>query len=170
MKTKEEKQNILRDLRDKFSKATSIIVVNLKGLKTNDQRKIREVLRQSECIFQVAKKTLIFKVKPDFPLSDEALKFPFALIWGFDHSASAFRSLKLLKNGGITLDIAGGYLMDRILTTEQVWQLSELPTKEELIQKLSGILKHQISNLVFSLKFPLQKMVIILSQVKSSKK
>ncbi len=169
MKTKEVKKKILEDLKNKFSQATGYILINLLNLNTKDQKKIKDVLRANNSLFQVTKKTLVYKANPDFSISDEAIKFPLAFIWNFDDSISAFRSLKIVKKEGIAINVVGGYLNGKVLTKDEVWQLAQLPNKEELIQKLIGIFKNPSANLIFYLKSPIQKMVLILSQIKSSK-
>ncbi|GIW65205.1 MAG: 50S ribosomal protein L10 [Candidatus Parcubacteria bacterium] len=170
MKTKEEKKRILEDLKNKFNQATGYILVNLLNLSTKDQKKVKDVLKQNNSLFQVTKKTLVYKANPNFPISEETIKFPLGFIWNFDDSISAFRSLKAIKKDGVNLSVISGYLNGKVLTKEEVWELAQLPSKEELIQKSITGLKTPIFSLVFSLKSSLQKLILILSQIKSSKK
>lgn len=169
MKTKTIKKKILEDLKNKFSQANGYILINLLNLNSQDQKKARDIFKKHEAIFQVTKKTLVYKAKPDFPFEDEELKFPLAFVWNFGESISAFRTLNALKQSGINLNVVLGFLDGRILTREEVWQLSQLPSKNELVQKLNGLLKSQISRLVYDLQSPLQKLVSILSQIKNKK-
>lgn len=169
MKSKQVKKKILEDLKSKFSQANGYILVNLLNLKAQDQKKARDFFKKNEAIFQVTKKTLIYKAKPDFPLEEDKLKFPLAFIWNFDDSISAFRVLNNLKKIGINLNVFSGFLNGRVLDKNEVWQLSQLPSREDLIQKLTGILKFQLSRFVYDLKSPLQKLTYILSQIKDKK-
>lgn len=169
MKTKAVKKKILEDLKNKFAQANGYILINLLNLNAQDQKKARDFLKKKEAVFQVTKKTLIYKAEPNFPLEEEKLKFPLAFIWNFDESISAFQALDSLKKSGINLNVVSGFLNGKVLDKDEVWQLSQLPSKEELVQKLSGLLKSQLSRLVYNLRSPLQKLTFILSQIKNKK-
>ena len=166
MKTRKEKEKILKDLVDKFKAAKGYLLVSLLKLPADSQKRIRDLLKENNSLFQVAKKTLVYKANPDFPFTDEELKLPFAFIWNFDENLSGFQALKNLKKEGIELEILKGYLQGKVLTKEEAITLINLPSKEELIIKLIGNLKNQIYRLDNALKYPLNRLVLLLSQIK----
>jgi ribosomal protein L10 len=94
MKTKKEKEKIVKDLVEKFKLARGYLLVSLLNLKTLEQKKIRDILKENNSLFQVVKKTLVYKANPDFPFSDNELKLPFAFIWNFDENLSGFPVFK----------------------------------------------------------------------------
>lgn len=165
MKTKKDKEKLLEELKEKFGKSLGFIIVNLMKLKGNDQFIIKEILKKEGGLFQVPKKTLIYKANPNFPLKDEELKTSFAFIWEFNQDLSAFKALKIIKEKGIEIEVLKGYLEGRVLNQKEILELSELPSKEELISKLISYLKNPLYRLAFVLSFPLKKLALNLSSI-----
>jgi len=166
MKTKKEKEKILKDLVEKFKTAKGYLLISLLNLKNPEEKKLRDVLKENNSLFQVVKKTLVYKANPSFPFSDNELKLPFAFIWNFDNNLSGFISLKNLFKEGTKIEILGGYLYEKVLSKEEVLEIINLPSKEELLLKVLQNLKSQIYKLNYNLSFPLRKLILILSQIK----
>jgi large subunit ribosomal protein L10 len=166
MKTKKEKEEILKDLVEKFKSARGYLLVNLLSLKTPSQKKLRDFLKEKNSLLQVVKKTLIYKANPNFSFADEELKTPFAFIWSFDENLFGVLALKELRKEGIELDILKGYLWGQVFSKEEIEKILNLPSKEELILKILQNLKGQIYRLAYDLKFPLQKLALVLSSIK----
>ena len=60
--TREQKQNILKDLTDKFSRAKAAILVEFNKLPVSKTMELRRLLKQIGAEYKVAKKTLISRV------------------------------------------------------------------------------------------------------------
>ena len=74
--TREQKQNILKDLKEKIEEQKSIVFINFKNLKTRDIFDLKKKLKKVDSLLRVAKKTLIelaFK-ENDIKLDLEKLK------------------------------------------------------------------------------------------------
>jgi large subunit ribosomal protein L10 len=166
MKTKKEKEEILKDLVEKFKSARGYLLINLLNLKTSSQKKLRDFLKEKNSSLQVVKKTLVYKANPNFPFTDEELKTPFAFIWSFDENLIGILALKELKKEGIELDILKGYLWNQVFSKEEIEKIINLPSKEALILKVLQNLKGQIYRLFYDFKFPLQKLTLVLSSIK----
>jgi large subunit ribosomal protein L10 len=166
MKTKKEKEKIIKDLVEKFKSAKGYLLISLLNLKTTEQKKIRDILKENNSLFQVVKKTLVYKANPNFPFSDDELKMPFAFVWNFDDHLSGFQALKNLLKEETQIEIIKGYLEGKVLSKEEVLEIINLPSKEELILKILQNLKGQFYRLHFALEFPLRKLTFVLSQIK----
>jgi len=166
MITKKDKEKIIKDLVEKFNSCYGYFLINLLNFKTPDLKKIRDVLKENNAILKVVKKTLIYKANPNFPFKDEELKLPFAIVYNFDKNLSGFRSLKNLFKEGLQIQIIKGFLDEKILSKEEVLEIINLPSKEELIMKSIQSIKSPIFKLHNTLNFPLKKLIFILSQIK----
>ncbi len=166
MKTKKDKEKIIKDLTEKFKSAKGFLILNLLNLNTQTQNKLKNLLKEKNSLFQVAKKTLVYKANPDFPFKDEELKFPFGFIWDFEENFPSLSVLKKLKEEGINLEILKGYLWNKIFSQKEIEEIINLPSKEELLTKLIHNLKGQIDKFNFSLSFPLRKLILVLSKIK----
>ncbi len=169
MKTKEQKEKILKELVEKFKRANGYLIVNLVGFHSDSEKKLRDLLKENNSLFEVVKKTLLYKANPEFPFSDEETKFPFGFIWSFDENLSSFRALKVLEKEGVQINVAYGYLQGKVLTKEEIKELINLPSKEELQSKLVQNLKSKIYYLHYVLKFPVNKLLFSLSPIKDRK-
>lgn len=165
MITKQKKQEIIEKIREHFGRAKSFIIVNLENLDVEKERGIRRLLKEKNCLFEVAKKTLILKAAPAFPFVDEELKKPFALLWDFTDGLNVFKSLLHLKKAEVELNILGGFYEGTKLSEDDVWEIAKLPPREELIQKLAYVINIP-QKLVSNLLFPLQKLTFTLSAIK----
>jgi len=169
MKTKEEKKLIIQDLTNKFNSAKGYVILDLFKLKTPIQKKIRDLLKNNSGVFQVVKKTLIYKANPNFPLKEDNLKTQIAFIWEFDEDLSSLRSLKDLKDFSLESNIISGYFNERLFSQKEIINLINIPDKQTLIANLNKNLLSQIYYASYVLKFPLTKMLFILSQIKDKK-
>lgn len=170
MKTKTEKEEIIKELKENFKKAIGFVIVNLQKLKGEEEFRLKEILKENNSDFKIYKKTLIYKANPNFAFKDEELKFPFGIIWEFNENLPAFKAIRDLEKEGIFLEILKGYLEGRVLSKEEVITLSKLPSKEELIAKVVFTMKNVFQRLAFTLNFPKQKLVLTLSAIKEKNK
>ncbi len=166
VKTKKEKIKIVQDLKEKFEKAKGYLLVNLLNLNASIEKEIRDLLKENNSLFQVPKKTLIYKTNQNFPFSDEELKFPFAFVWFFDENLSGLKVFKKLKEENLKIEIFKGYLFNKALSQREIEEIINIPSKEELLQKLVSQLKNQFYRLHYNLNFPLRKLVLTLSSIK----
>ena len=166
MITKEKKQEIIKKFQENYSKAKSFVILGLNNLKVETERILRETLKEKGCLFQVTKKTLIYKAVPDFPFYDDELKQSFAILWDFNDGLSVFKTLLIEDKLGIKLKIIGGYFEKQKLTENEVWQIAKLPSKEELVAKVLYSLKILPQRLSFDLAYPIKKLVFALSTIK----
>ncbi len=166
VKTKKEKEKIVQDLKEKFKKATGYFLVSLSHLNASVEKDLRTFLKENNALFQVVKKNLIYKANPQFPFSDGELKLPFALVWFFDKNLSGLKVFKNLKEKNVSLEIVKGFLFNKILGPIEIKEVINLPSQEELFQKLINQLKASIYRFHYDLRFPLQKLVLILSALK----
>ena len=58
-KTKEQKEEAVKSLADLFSKTKSVVFTNFDGLKVNDTNELRNILRENNVEYSVAKKKLL---------------------------------------------------------------------------------------------------------------
>ncbi len=167
MKTKKDKQKTIQDLVDRFNQAKGYLIINLLNLNSQSQVRLREALKANNSLFQVVKKTLVYKANPNFPFKDEELKTPFALVWNFDPNFQFIATLKKLKEEGLQVEILKGYLWNKILSQKEIEEILNLPSKDELISMLISHFKRELFHFNFVLSYPLRKLIFILSEIKN---
>jgi large subunit ribosomal protein L10 len=86
-----------------------------------------------------------------------------ALAFGYDDAVNMAKAFNQhVKSTGLSLQIKGGLLGDRILLPEELLSLANLPPKEVLISRLLGQLQAPVVALHNILSFPLRGLLTVL--------
>lgn len=140
-------QATLKTLQEKVSKAKSIVIADFSGTTVNQQVKLRADVKKAGGEIIVAKNTLIDIAVGKGKLT-ESLQGMNAAIFGYEDPVSPVKALFEFHKKTEKLTIKQGFMDDRVLSTEDVVQLSKLPSKQELLAKLLMILKSPGTGLV----------------------
>lgn len=172
-------QNItaVRDLSDKLSRAKLVILSDYSGLPVNLQRDLREKITQTGGQFLVAKNTL-FKLafqekRKGLPRDvEDVLRGPTAFLFAFEDEIAPIKALiEFSKEHELPKSKLGIWLKpsERLLSEEEINELAELPTKDQLRSQLIGSLNTPISRLVHVLSGNYKKLVFVLKAIKEAK-
>ena len=140
---KNEKAAEIQDLKEKFAKATGLIITEYRGLSVAAIQSVRNDFRKEKVEYRVVKNTLAIRALKDTPLETLSKDFdgPIAVAIAFgDPIAAAKCALKSLKDNPkmvIKKGFTDGSAFDG---TAGVDQMSKLPTKDELRAQLIGLL------------------------------
>jgi ribosomal protein L10 len=162
MKTRAEKKSIIENLEENLRNAKAVILLNLHKLSTANLFKLKKGLKQNSCDLKIIKKTLFGLVEKNFDKS--RIKGPFALIFDFSQNLKSFGILGALKKE-IQLEVFGGLLRDKTVSEEEVWNITKLPSENELRSQLVFVLKSCFQKLTSTVKSPFSKLVLVLNQV-----
>lgn len=169
MKTKLEKQKIIKEIYESFTKSSKLIFISLLNLSAESQKILKEQIKKTNGLFKVFKKTLIQKSIKDLPLNleDEEFKRPLGIIFDFNPA----QDINLLRNlvqlsEKIKLEIIKGIFENQILEKNKILEIGELPPLEILRSKLIGIFKSKFSQLVLTLKLPIHKIIMVASNIR----
>lgn len=138
-------QQQLEIIKDKLSQAKSVAIIDYSGTSASDQVKLRAMIKEANGELFVTKNTLI-----NLAVGDEALQGSLtgmnALVLSYEDAVSALKKLFEFHDEEEKLEIKQGILQEdgqfKVLSQEEVEQLSKLPGKDELlvmlIQRLQG--------------------------------
>lgn len=172
-KTKEQKKKIIDDLKEKISKAKSIVFVKFNNLNVNKNEELRSQLRESGGEYYAAKKTLM-----DLALKDSALenvcikKFDgqAAVVFGYDDEVTPAKIVaKFNKDNEGKLEFIGGILENKFISSESVAALAQIPSRQELYAKIVGSINAPIFGFVNALAGNLRNLVYVLKAVENKK-
>lgn len=172
-KTKEQKQEILSSLEDKISRSKSIVFTSFDTLTVSENEELRQNLRKEGGEYYVAKKTLLERAFADKKVEDLNIKDfqgKIATIFSYDDEVISAKILAdFKKSHEEKIQFVGGVLENKYLSPEQVFNLSQLPSKEELYAKVVGSLNAPISGFANCLAGSLRKLLYALNAVKEAK-
>ncbi len=139
------KKEVVAELVEKIKKAQSVVFVDYKGIKVNEETSLRRQMRETGAEYLVAKNRL-FKialkesgVEDSF---DEILEGTTAFAFGYDDPVAPAKAVFDLakekaktKAKGMkdTFKIKGGYLTGKKVSIDEVEALAKLPSREQLL-------------------------------------
>lgn len=171
-KTRQQKEEILKNLIPDFEKAKSIIFTEYKGLSVKDMTDLRSKLRKSNIKYKIAKKTLLRMAANKAGLKEiprEITEGPISAAFSFGDEVIAAKILYTFAKEHEALKLLGGIMNGEILSKEKTLQLAKLPTKEELLAKLVGSLNAPIYGFYAVLSGLLRGFVYALNGIKEQK-
>jgi large subunit ribosomal protein L10 len=157
---KAKKKEIVEKLEKSFSGAKSIVFLGVKGIKVNEQNKLRKTLREQGVGYTIAKKTLVGRaldtaklegVRPDF-LAE------LAVAYSEDNLATHREISDFQKKNKDNVKIIGGVFEGVYVDAAKVSSLASIPSLQTL--------RAQFVNIINS---PIQGFVMALSEIAKSK-
>jgi large subunit ribosomal protein L10 len=162
---KEKKSQIVTSLSDDLSRSTIIIATNYHGLLAKQMADLRNALAKAGIGYHVVKNTLVYRAadQASKPHLKDIIEGPVALAFGYDDAVNTTKAFnQYIKAAGLSLEIRGGLLGDRILLPEELTTLANLPSREFLISKLIGQLQAPVATLHNILNSPLRGLLTAL--------
>jgi len=171
-KTKEQKNKILKELKDKINQQKAMIFVDFRGLKVKDLFRLRNQLREIDSQFLVSKKTLMKIALEDNKMkaNPEKMEGEIALVFGFEDELAPIKTIYDFSKENDNLKILGGYIESQkqeFLNAEAVIVLGQLPSKQELFARLVGSISAPISNFNNVLKANIKGLIYVLAKAKT---
>jgi large subunit ribosomal protein L10 len=147
------KQEAVRRLTDKLSRATSAVVTDYRGLTVSQLEDLRGLLRARGVEYVVVKNTLARRAadaagKPDF---SQVLTGPVGLALGYDDLSAPAKVLSEYFRVNRRLPSIAGYVEGTVLDAGGVQMLADLPPREALLSQLAGTLQSPLTQLAGSL-------------------
>lgn len=162
---KTQKAAEIQDLKEKFAKATGVIITEYRGLSVAAIQAVRNDFRKEKCEYRVVKNTLAIRAIQGTPLEilNKDFDGPVAVAIAFgDPIAAAKCALKSAKDNQ-KLVLKKGYTDGSTFDSEAgIDQMSKLPTKDELRAQLIGLLTAGPQKLLGVLNAPAQKFLGVL--------
>jgi large subunit ribosomal protein L10 len=162
---KERKTEIINELSDELSRSTIIIATNYQGLTAKQMGELRDALTKADTKYRVVRNTLtrFAADKAGRPHVLDVIEGPVALAFGHGDVVNTARVLgQYTKSTESILQIRGALLGDRVLTSEEVMELVNLPPMDVIVSQLIARLQSTIVRLHNVLNCPLQELLNVL--------
>lgn len=169
-KTREQKEQKVSELKEKFEKADSVVLADYHGISVSQMQELKKELKQVKAEFTVTKNTLLSRAAKDAKkdLPEENLKGPTAVLFSFGDPLESIKKLfGFIKKYGLPV-VNSGLFEGRQLTKEEIANLSNIPGRSELYAKAVRSLNSPIHGLVSTLHGNLRNLVYVLNAIKVS--
>lgn len=171
-KTKEQKQEIIKDLEENINRQKAMVFVNFSRVDSKSLFNLRERLLKEDCLLKITKKTLLQKALEKSDRKDLAEKIneienQLALVFGFKDLLSPGKVCYRFSRENENLKILGGLIEGEFLRPEKVIELAQLPPREEILARMAGALKSPLSNFVYVLEGNIKGLLHVLAKAKT---
>ena len=147
VEAKKEKQLIIDEIKDKFDKATSAVVVDYIGFTFAHADSMRKKLRDADVDYTVYKNTLVKRAIEGTkyePLA-EVLEGPSALAISYDDAVAPAKVLNSAIKEFKKMEFKAGVVEGTYFDAKGMEQIASLPSRDELIAKFMGSINSPIS-------------------------
>lgn len=165
MLTRTQKEQQVADLKERFARATSVIVADYRGIDVQSVNLLRRKLRADAHEYRVAKNTLLRRAAAGTPIEVLAERFrgPTAVAISFDDPVGLARALVDYAKDHEAFEIQGGYLDGRALDPGEIGKLATLPTLDALRAKLVGLIQAPATKVAGVLQAPAGQMARLMA-------
>lgn len=149
-KAHQEKQVVIDEIRDKFSKAKSAVVVDYIGISVAEADKLRKDLREVDVDYTVYKNTLVKRAieGTEFEPLSEVLEGPSAFALSYDDVTAPARVIKKAIKEFKKMEFKAAVVEGEFYDVEGVEKLANIPGRDELIAKFMGSIQSPVSKMV----------------------
>ena len=144
-----DKVAVVDEVRERFAEAEAVLFTEYRGLDVTEMADLRGRLIDADCRYKIFKNTLVRRALTD-DAPDGAMDLllgPTALAFcGKDPSAAA-KALRTFAEEHEALVIKGGILSGTLLSDDQVRDLADLPSRDELMAQMLGALAAPLGSL-----------------------
>ena len=167
----EQKQAVVAEVAEVANKALAAVAAEYRGLTVEEMTELRVKAREGGVFVKVAKNTLVRRAieGTEYECMQEALAGPLLLAFSMEDPGAAARLVKDYSKVHdkliAKLVAVGGTLYD----ASELERLSKLPTYDQAIAMLMGVMKAPIEKFVRTLSEPHAKLVRTLAAVRDAK-
>ena len=167
----ELKKAVVADIREKFEKAHSVVLIDYRGLTVAEVTDLRNQCRAQGVEYVVLKNTMIRLAAQELGITglDPHLNGPTAVAFGMKDAVAPAKVItdfiKKVKKTSVKCGVVDRTMID----AAGVQALSELPPKEVLIAKMMGSLNAPITGFVGVLSATLRSLVYAVEAVRKQK-
>ncbi len=170
-KTRAEKAELIKKIKDRAEKAKIILVTDFKGMTVEELEILRNMLREKGVEYQVVKNTLarIALQGTQFEILTDQLKDNCAFAFGYDDPVVAAKVLAEYKKKKKDFVIKFGAFDGEFLDDARIDQLSKLASREELLSQMLCTLNAVPTNFVCLFANLLRSFLTVLVNIKEKK-
>ncbi len=169
MMNKDKKKTYINEMKEFFTKKSSVFVTHYQGLSVKEIDELKSELRKQGILFKVTKNriTKLALEGTKYKKLEDLFKGPTAVAFSDDAISSAKILTKFAKKNS-HLKIIGGIMEEEALTLDEVAKIATLPTLDEAKARIVGILSTPAQKILSILLAPGSK-IAILAHAKSKK-
>jgi large subunit ribosomal protein L10 len=167
----EDKKALVAEVAEVAAKAQSVVAAEYRGLTVGQMTELRARARRQGVYMRVVKNTLARKALAgtSFESVGAKLKGPLVLAFSKDDPGAAARVVKDFAKANEKLVATLVSLGGQVLAARELDRVASLPTREQALSMLLGVLKAPIQKLVRTLAEPPAKLARTVAAIRDQK-
>jgi large subunit ribosomal protein L10 len=159
-----EKEQVIRELHEKMSKAKAAIVAGPKGLTVGVVTGLRKKLRDAKVDYRVVKNTLAARAAKGTPVEPVSEQFvgPTAIVMSYDDVVAPAKLLADFMKDRENFVIRAAVVEGKVIDAKGVQALARMPGLKELRSQLVGMIAQPATKLVRMIGTPGQQLARVL--------
>ena len=143
-----KKEAIVAELKEQLTTAKGVVLTGYKGLTVAQDTELRKSLREAGVVYKVYKNTFLTRAfeGTDFAQLDQVLEGPTAVAISKDDATAPARVLAKFAKTAPALEIKAGVVEGTFYDAAGMQNISQIPSREELLSKFLGSIQSPITN------------------------
>ena len=143
-----QKQIIIDEIKDKFERAESAVVIDYMGITVAEADEMRKKLREAEVDYTVYKNTLVKRAieGTKYEALGEILEGPSGFACSYDDATAPARVLNDARKAYKKMEFKGGIIEGEYYDKENIEKIAAIPSRDTLISKFMGSIQSPIAN------------------------
>ncbi len=169
--TLEEKKRVVAEVAEVAADANSAVVAEYCGLTVAEMTELRSKAREADVYLRVVKNTLARRAVAgtEFECLQEVLRGPLLLAFSMDDPGAAARLLRDFAKEHGALKAHALAVGGECLPGTEIDRLANLPTRDQALAMLMGVMKAPVEKFVRTLAEPYAKLVRTVAAVRDQK-
>ncbi len=149
----ELKKQVVAEIKDKFDRAQSAVVVDYRGLTVEEVTELRAKFREAGVEYKVYKNNLVkIAIKDsEFESLSADLTGPNAIAFGFEDPVVPAKVIKDFAKDHAKLELKAGVVEKKYCNLEEITAIADIPSRETLIARFMGSVKAPVGNFAYFL-------------------
>ena len=166
-----EKKAVVAEVAGVAKSATSVVAAEYRGLNVAQMTDLRRQARAAGVYLRVVPNNLAKRAveSTEFECLREGLTGPLVLAFARDDPGSAARVVRDYRRANRTLEVRLVAFGGKLIDPDDIDSLANLPTYDEAIARLMGVLKAPVTKLARTLAEPHARLVRALDAVRQQK-
>lgn len=150
----DDKKALVAEVNEVATKAFSLVAAEYRGLSAGEMTELRSKAREGGAYLRVVKNSLAKRALKDteFECMEEVLVGPLILGFSMEDPGSAARIIKDFRKDHQALDVKAVSVSGQLLPATDLDKLASLPTYDQAIAMLMGVMQAPIGKLARTLK------------------
>jgi len=166
-----EKEQVIQELRDGFSRAKAIVFTDYRGLTVAQLSDLRKILREGNFEYKVVKNTLagIASEGTSVSVAKASFKGPIGIAISYDDPVLTVKKVLEFAKKNDKLKVKAGLVEGALCSTDDLKAIADLPSRQVLLSIMAGTFQAPLTKMACLLNATLSQFEYALEALKNKK-